>query len=258
MEWRNDDNMSKALGRKLVKDRGIKSADLMSPVYCKYLKTSGLFKFKVPMYGYGYDDGGKVVYLPIYISERVLRTLMNYEGVNRLVDKEIGEEYAFDKSVDEMMREELGLIESSGGLLCMDELEVLSIAMCCNRVNEVEMLRVKRAEHLKRLGKLKSSVVELTPFSSSDIFVLCGEGKSARGRRVGSGNKVSEEDWEVMVYNFTHYDEIVENCLKHDWFDEFYMLEKDCAKVSGANGGKVDRKKVVEKWRELRGKTGVE
>ena len=254
--------MSKALGRKLVKERGIKSADLMSPVYCKYLKTSGLFKFKVPMYGEeeGKNESGVLPYLPIYISERVLRTLMNYEGVNRLVDKEIGEEYAFDKSVDEMMREELGLIESSGGLLCMDELEVLSIAMCCNRVNEVEMLRVKRAEHLKRLGKLKSSVVELTPFSSSDIFVLCGEGKSARGRRVGSGNKISEEDWVVMVYNFSHYEEIVENCLKHDWFDEFYMLEKDCAKVSGANGGKMDRKKVVEKWRELkkdRGKTGA-
>lgn len=245
--------MSKALGKKLIRELGLGSNVLSLPVTCKYVagksKDGGEFVFDVPMY----TEGLCGLRQKVRISESGLGEMMCYDGKQKFVDKENGGEYAFEKSIVEMKKEELGLVESSGGLLCMDELEVLSIAMCCVRVNEVEMKKVKKAVHLRRLGRLESSVVTLVPMK--EVSVLCGEGRSSRGRKLGSGNKISEEDWAVMVYNFSHYDEIVENCLKHDWFDEFYMLEKDCTKVSGANGGKVDRKKVVEKWRELRGKT---
>lgn len=76
------------------------------------------------------------------------------------------------------------------------------------------LLLAKRKAHLKRLGKVNKSVLELKPH----VF------HSKGGRKKGSKNKV---DAERIEYLRTNYDAIVENCFKHDWFEEYREVNKE-------------------------------
>lgn len=72
----------------------------------------------------------------------------------------------------------------------------------------------KRQAHLHRLRRVESPVLTLSP----RVF------HSKGGRPKGSRNKVDEDRLEYLR---SKYDEIVKNCVKHDWYEEYVTLNKE-------------------------------
>ena len=88
------------------------------------------------------------------------------------------------------------------------------------------------------------------------IELICRTAKG--GQRAGipkkrdlslSFSKEEEERLESLVRN---YSTIVENCIRHDWVEEYCQLCKDVAKYKGEKP--LSRRKMIENFTELRGK----
>lgn len=99
--------------------------------------------------------------------------------------------------------------------------------LCKKYILSPRILKLAKTQlHLRKLNRVDSSWIDLP--------------KKKRGRR-----NLSQEDLERIEYLKVNYDKIVENCLKHDWFDEFYKLNKDI-------NASMRKKEIIEKWRELK------
>jgi hypothetical protein len=72
----------------------------------------------------------------------------------------------------------------------------------------------KRQEHLYRLKRVESPYLKLKPRQIH----------SKGGRPRGSKNKI---DTERLEYLRANYDMIVNNCVRHNWPDEYISLHKE-------------------------------
>ena len=57
--------------------------------------------------------------------------------------------------------------------------------------------------------------------------------------------ETTQEQRERIEYLKENYDKIVANCIEHDWFDEFYKLNKDIDPHKSKND-------IIQDWRELK------
>ena len=99
-----------------------------------------------------------------------------------------------------------------------------------NYVLSVSTLKLaKRQQHLRKLNRVESSWVTLA--------------KKERNPRTETN-----EQRERLEYLRNNENQIIQNCLKHDWFNEFYSLEKS------VHPGK-HKKEIIEEWKQLKNKT---
>ena len=84
----------------------------------------------------------------------------------------------------------------------------------------------KRQAHLRELNRVDSSWYVLKP-------------------KIRKPKCTTPERVERLKYLTENYDKIVENCLIHDWFDEFYRLNRDVDPHKTKND-------IVQEWRELK------
>ena len=84
----------------------------------------------------------------------------------------------------------------------------------------------KRQLHLRELNRVDTSWYVLKP-------------------KIRKPKCTTPERVERLKYLTENYNAIVENCLSHDWFDEFYKLNKDI----DPHKKKTD---IVQDWRELK------
>jgi len=88
----------------------------------------------------------------------------------------------------------------------------------------------KIQQHLRQLNRVETAWVELN--------------KKERKPRTNSN---SNEDNERLEYLRLNFDKIVQNCLKHDWFEEYSRLRKDLDKS-------VSKQEIREDWKALKNK----
>ena len=101
--------------------------------------------------------------------------------------------------------------------------------LCQSYILTTRTLKLAKTQlHLRKLNRVSSCWIELK--------------KNERKKRV---SKISPEDLERIQYLKDNYDKIVENCLKHDWFIEFYKLNKDIDSSK-------KKKDIVDEWRRLK------
>lgn len=84
----------------------------------------------------------------------------------------------------------------------------------------------KRQQHLRKLNRVDTSWIELT--------------KKERKPRTNKN-----EDNDRLEYLRLNFDKIAENCVKHDWFLEFYRLCKDIDKS-------ITKLEIKERWKTLK------
>lgn len=110
----------------------------------------------------------------------------------------------------------------------LDDDTFLGIKKLCENYNlSIRILILaKRQQHLRQLNRVDTAWVELN--------------KKERKPRT---NK-NEED-ERISYLRENFDKIVENCVKHDWFEEYFRLCKDVDKS-------ITKTEIKESWKELK------
>ena len=86
----------------------------------------------------------------------------------------------------------------------------------------------KRQQHLRQLNRVDTAWVELN--------------KKERKPRTNSN-----EDSERIEYLKENFDKIVENCVKHDWFEEYFRLCKDIDKS-------ITKAEIKQNWKILKNK----
>ena len=86
----------------------------------------------------------------------------------------------------------------------------------------------KRQQHLRQRNRVETSWVELN--------------KKERKPRTNKN-----EDNERLEYLRENFDKIVENCVKHDWFDEYLRLCKDMDKS-------ITKAEIRQGWKALKKK----
>lgn len=86
----------------------------------------------------------------------------------------------------------------------------------------------KRQQHLRQLNRVDTAWVELN--------------KKERKLRTNSN-----EDSERISYLRENFDKIVENCVKHDWFEEYFRLCKDIDKS-------ITKAEIKQNWKILKNK----
>lgn len=84
----------------------------------------------------------------------------------------------------------------------------------------------KRQQHLRQLNRVDTAWVELN--------------KKERKPRTNSN-----EDNERLEYLRENFDKIVENCVKHDWFEEYFRLCKDIDKS-------ITKAEIKQNWKALK------
>lgn len=87
------------------------------------------------------------------------------------------------------------------------------------------MLAIRQA-HLRRIGRASSAWVKLRP-------------------KTRKPKSISPEREERLSYLREHESDIIANCVRHDWFDEYLRLRKDLDPHAS-------RKSIIEDWRTLR------
>ena len=86
----------------------------------------------------------------------------------------------------------------------------------------------KRQQHLRQLNRVDTAWVELN--------------KKERKPRTNKN-----EDSERISYLRENFDKIVENCVKHDWFEEYFRLCKDIDKS-------ITKAEIKQNWKILKNK----
>lgn len=112
----------------------------------------------------------------------------------------------------------------------LDDDTFLGIQKLCEKYNlSIRTLTLaKRQQHLRQLNRVATSWIELT--------------KKERKPRQQKNN---EEDQERIAYLISNYEKIAMNCVKHDWFLEFYRLCKDIDKS-------ITKLEIKERWKTLK------
>ena len=100
------------------------------------------------------------------------------------------------------------------------------------------LVLAKRQQHLRKLGRVDSSWVELTR------KVRCGGRKKRCAEVSGSGGSDSLGVSDVYLWNAEHFDIIAKKCVEHDWLEEFLRLCEDVAKADVLK----KRTKTAYKW----------
>ena len=88
------------------------------------------------------------------------------------------------------------------------------------------LILAKRQQHLRQLNRVDTAWVKLN--------------KKERKQRM-NGN----EDDERLEYLRENFDKIVENCVKHDWFEEYFRLCKDVDKS-------ITKAEIRQNWKMLK------
>ena len=77
--------------------------------------------------------------------------------------------------------------------------------------------------------------------------------KGGQRRNVPKKERVmSEEEKERLISLIENYDVILNNCIKHDWLEEYYQLERDIAHHKGTKP--LTKKQYTKKFSEMRKK----
>lgn len=113
----------------------------------------------------------------------------------------------------------------------LDDDTFLGIQKLCENWNlSIRVLKLaKTQQHLRQLNRTDTAWVELN-----------------RKERKPRTNKQSE-DLERISYLRENYDKIVANCIRHDWFEEYFRLRKDLDKS-------VSKQEIKEDWKALKNK----
>ena len=88
------------------------------------------------------------------------------------------------------------------------------------------MKLAKRQQHLRKLNRVESAWIEL-------------KSKERQPRQMTS------ENIQRINYLRENFDEISLNCVKHDWYEEFYQLCKDSGKIR-------TKKDIISEWKRLK------
>lgn len=112
----------------------------------------------------------------------------------------------------------------------LDDDTFLGIKKLCENWNlSIRILILaKRQQHLRQLNRVDTAWVELN--------------KKERKPRTNKN-----EDNERLEYLRENFDKIVENCVKHDWFEEYFRLCKDVDKS-------MTKAEIKENWKALKNK----
>ena len=112
----------------------------------------------------------------------------------------------------------------------LDDDTFLGIKKLCENWNlSIRTLKLaKRQQHLRQLNRVDTTWVKLN--------------KKERKPRTNSN-----DDNERISYLGENFDEIVENCVKHDWFEEYFRLCKDIDKS-------MTKAEIKESWKALKNK----
>ena len=113
----------------------------------------------------------------------------------------------------------------------LDDDTFLGIQKLCEKWNlSIRVLKLaKTQQHLRQLNRTDTAWEELN-----------------RKERKPRTNKQSE-DLERISYLRENYDKIVANCIRHDWFEEYFRLRKDLDKS-------VSKQEIKEDWKALKNK----
>ena len=112
----------------------------------------------------------------------------------------------------------------------LDDDTFLGIKKLCENWNlSIRTLKLaKRQQHLRQLNRVDTTWVKLN--------------KKERKPRTNSN-----DDNERISYLRENFDKIVENCVKHDWFEEYFRLCKDIDKS-------MTKAEIKESWKALKNK----
>lgn len=208
-------NMSKEKGKILICQYGITREDLLFTPTIKWNKKTHEFVLYVPdMYQVvKLNNPHKLNKERVYISEiDLLRMINSDRGCNEYVW------FSYEQ--------ERGDLDDSTyyGICVIQQLFYLTQ----NTLRQAKKVRVK------------NEVIELKP------RVPRG------GRPVGGGRRkpLTEEEKERLEYLTTEHDRIVENCIKHDWANEYVDMEKEIARLRGSKVP--NRKNLLEEFGKMR------
>lgn len=90
------------------------------------------------------------------------------------------------------------------------------------------LILAKRQQHLRQLNRVDTAWVKLNK-------------KERKPRK----QKNNEEEQGRIAYLISNYEKIAMNCVKHDWFLEFYRLCKDIDKS-------ITKLEIKERWKTLK------
>ena len=112
----------------------------------------------------------------------------------------------------------------------LDDDTFLGIKKLCENWNlSIRTLKLaKRQQHLRQLNRVDTTWVKLN--------------KKERKPRTNSN-----DDNERISYLRENFDKIVENCVKHDWFEEYFRLCQDIDKS-------MTKAEIKESWKALKNK----
>ena len=112
----------------------------------------------------------------------------------------------------------------------LDDDTFLGIKKLCENWNlSIRTLKLaKRQQHLRQLNRVDTTWGKLN--------------KKERKPRTNSN-----DDNERISYLRENFDKIVENCVKHDWFEEYFRLCKDIDKS-------MTKAEIKESWKALKNK----
>ena len=189
-----------------------KEYEFIKPATIRFTRTDKMFTINTL-------DSVDNVYVNYKISEPDLKRLISIDSYSK-EDKEV-----FKFSLREVEQHDL------------DDDTYNSISVCQYYFNLSDrILRLaKKQEHLYRLKRVDSPYLKL---KNRQIH-------TNGGRPKGSKNKI---DTERLEYLRANYDRIIQNCIRHNWPDEYVTLQKEL-------GTKKKEKELYEEFSVLREKT---
>lgn len=168
-----------------------KNYTFIKPATIRFTRTDKMFTINTL-------DSVDNVYVNYKISEPDLKRLISIDSYSK-EDKEV-----FKFSLREVEQHDL------------DDDTYNSISVCqyyFNLSNRILRL-AKKQEHLYRLKRVESPYLKLRPRQIH----------TNGGRPKGSKNRVDSDRLEYLKAN---YDKIIQNCIRHNWPDEYISLHKE-------------------------------